>query len=421
MFIDKVKLFIKAGDGGDGVVSFYTEKYISNGGPDGGDGGNGGNIVFMADDRKTSLGDFRHGQVLRAEHGARGEPSYCQGKTGKDLIVVVPRGTIVRDFETGGILADLFDDGAKIVALKGGRGGKGNARFKNSRRQAPNFAQLGVKIEQKAVVLELKTIADVGLIGFPNVGKSTLLSVVTRAQPKIANYHFTTLSPNLGVAKFYDTHFTVADIPGLIEGASQGAGLGLDFLRHIERTRMLVHVVDISGTEGRDPVTDFKTINKELKEYSVVLAAAPQIVVLNKCDIMGEDELKKAIASFSKKTKTTPIAISGITRSGLDELLKQVVQTLEKIPPLAPLEYEPFEYAPRDTTEYDIIPTEDGFEIVGGMMDELQRNVVLDNPDSVRYFQKRLKEEGVIKALRKAGVKEGDTIRILDVEFEYSE
>jgi len=422
MFIDKVKIFIKGGNGGDGTVSFYTEKYVSNGGPDGGDGGDGGNIVFLVDDRKTSLGDFRHGQVYRAEDGARGDSSFCHGKTGKDLIIVVPRGTVVKDEETGGVLADLFDDGAKIVALKGGRGGKGNARFKNSRRQAPSFAQSGVKVDKKAVILELKTIADVGLVGFPNVGKSTLLSVLSNARPKIANYHFTTLSPNLGVSQYYDNHFTIADIPGLIEGAADGLGLGHDFLRHIERTRAIVHVVDISSTDGRNPVEDYKAINKELKAYSLVLAKAPQIVVLNKSDVLDEKALEKAIKTFSTKTKIfDPIIVSGATNQGLDELKKRIFELLKILPKLAPLEYEPYVYPDRDTSEFEIIKTPEGFEIFGGMIDELARNVTLDNPDSMRYFQKRLKLSGVYKALRKAGVKEGDTVQILDIEFEYRE
>jgi len=416
MFIDKVKIFIKSGDGGNGTVSFYTEKYISNGGPDGGDGGDGGDIVFMSDDRKTSLGDFRTNSKYKAEPGGRGESSFCHGKSGKDLVIVVPRGTIVRDEETGGILADLFDDNASIVALKGGRGGKGNARFKSSRRQAPSFAQNGVRIEPRAVILELKTIADVGLVGLPNVGKSTLLSVVSAARPKIANYHFTTLSPNLGVANYHGNHFTVADIPGLIEGAADGLGLGHNFLRHIERTRLIVHVVDISGIEGRDPVQDFKTINEELKAYSPVLASAPQIVALNKSDLLQDDT---AVKNFIKKTKTNPILISGASVQGIQDLLKAVHEKLQTLPPLAPLEFEPFEYPDRDTSQFEIIKTEEGYEICGGMIDELSRNVVLDNPDSLRFFQKSLKNRGVFKALRKAGVKEGEHVQIMDIEFEY--
>ena len=419
MFIDKVKIFIKAGDGGDGTVSFYTEKYVSNGGPDGGDGGDGGDIVFKVDDRKTSLGDFRHGQTYRAECGFRGDSSFCMGKRGKDLTIIVPRGTIVRDEETGGVLADLFDDGATVVALKGGRGGKGNARFKNSRRQAPTFAQSGVKVEKRSVILELKTIADASLVGFPNVGKSTLLSVISNARPKIANYHFTTLSPNLGVSSYYDNYFTVADIPGLIEGAGEGNGLGHDFLRHIERTRLIVHVVDIGGVEGRCPVADYKQINAELKIYSEVLASLPQVVVLNKCDLLTDD---KPIADFKKRTKIKDIVkLSGATLQGLDELKQAIVEKLKDLPPLAPLEFEEFRYPDRDTSQFEIVKTDVGFEIFGGMIDELARNVTLDNPDSLRYFQKRLKLNGVFKALRRAGIAEGDTVQIMDIEFEYTE
>ncbi len=411
MYIDKVKIFIKPGNGGNGALSFYTEKYVPNGGPDGGDGGTGGGIIFETDDRKTSLADFRFAQHFRAEDGGKGEPKFCHGKNGKNLVIKVPRGTIIRDSETNGILADMFKDGSSVKVLEGGYGGKGNARFKSSRRQAPHFAQAGVKTQERSVVLELKTIADVGLIGYPNVGKSTLLSVITSARPKVANYHFTTISPNLGVVKYYDNYFTIADIPGLIEGASQGAGLGHEFLRHIERTRLLVHVIDISGSEGRDPVADYKQINTELKSYSKKLAKAPQIIVLNKCDLLVDDE---PIERFKKEVGKTVIKIIGAIGENTDALIKKMYQKLDKMPPLAPLEFEPFEYAQRDTTSYDIVKISDGlYEIYGGMMDELARNVILDNFDSFSYFQRKLKDEGVIKSLRRAGAKDGDTIRIL--------
>ncbi|MCL2375499.1 MAG: GTPase ObgE [Firmicutes bacterium] len=419
MFIDKVKIHIKAGNGGNGIVSFYTEKYVAKGGPDGGDGGKGGSIIFKADDRKTSLIDFRGGQRFKAEDGFRGEHKYRHGKGGKDLVIKVPRGTIVRDFESDGVLADLFDDGAEVIALQGGFGGKGNARFKSSRRRTPSFAQSGAKTEEKCVVLELKTIAEIGLIGFPNVGKSTLLSVISSAQPKIANYHFTTISPNLGVVQYYDNSFTVADIPGLIEGAADGLGLGHAFLRHIERTRVLVHVIDISGSENRDPVEDYFIINKELKKYGEEVANAPQIVVLNKCDLLQDD---KPVKNFIKKTKTQPLQIIGAIGEGTDKLVAAMFSKLKELPPLAPLEYEPFEYAPKSRTGFEIIKTDENeFEIFGGLIDELARNVTLDSLDSLRYFQKKLKEEGVFKQLKKEGMVEGDTVRIMDIEFEYVE
>lgn len=419
MFTDIQKIFIKAGDGGDGCTSFYTEKYVANGGPDGGDGGNGGNVIFKADARKNSLIDFRFSQHFKAQPGNRGERRFCHGANGKDIVVVVPRGTVVRDAETGSVIADMFDDGQTVTVLEGGHGGKGNARFKSSRRQAPRFSQCGEKTIERAVILELKTIADVGLIGFPNVGKSTLLSVITAARPKIADYHFTTLSPNLGVVKVYDDSFTVADIPGLIEGAGSGAGLGHDFLRHVERVRLLVHVVDVSGVEGRDPVEDYKTINRELKVYSKKLAALKQIVVCNKTDLLSD---RDAIEQFQKAIGKKAVCISAAARDGLDALVKKIYAELSKLPPLEPMQYEPFVYERPDATGFEIRRDTDGaFEVSGGLMEELARNVVLDSFDSFRYFQKRLKEAGVLKALKSAGAGDGDTVRILDVEFEYVE
>ncbi|MCL2061734.1 MAG: GTPase ObgE [Firmicutes bacterium] len=419
MFIDKIKIKIKAGNGGDGAVSFYTEKYVPNGGPDGGDGGPGGDIIFTADERKTNLSEFSFSKAFKAEDGERGGSKYCHGKSGKNLVIGLPQGTVIRDAETGGILADLFSADSSVTVLKGGYGGKGNARFKSSRRQAPTFAQSGVKTQQREVVLELKTIADVGLIGFPNVGKSTLISVISAARPKIANYHFTTLSPVLGVVQYYEHFFTVADIPGLIEGASSGAGLGFEFLRHIERTRLLVHLVDISGSEGRDPVQDYRTIRAELNGYCEKLSEIPEIVVLNKCDLLQD---KSQIKQFEKAVKVKPLQIVGAIAEGTEQLIAEIYKKLQTLPPPRPLEFEPFEYAPRDISGYDIIKTGEGeFEILGGLVDELARNVLLDNPDSMRYFQRKLKGEGVFKALRKAGAKEGDTVRMMDIEFDFLE
>ena len=288
MFVDRARIYIKSGDGGNGCTSFYTEKYVNNGGPDGGNGGKGGRIGFRAFKNKSTLADFKYAKHFRAENGENGRSRYSAGKNGKDLIIEVPVGTVIKDEETGRIVADMFEDGMTVFVAEGGNGGKGNAFFRNSRRQAPHFSQAGERTEEHTVLLELKTIADVGLVGYPNVGKSTILSVISAARPKIASYHFTTLSPNLGMVKVYDDSFVVADIPGLIDGASEGAGLGHDFLRHIERTRLLVHVIDASGSEGRDPVEDYKAINRELAGYGEALAKKPQIVVLNKADMMQD-------------------------------------------------------------------------------------------------------------------------------------
>lgn len=419
MFVDKAKIFIKAGSGGDGAVSFHREKYVPNGGPNGGDGGNGGSVIFLADDKMSTLIDFKFAKHFRAENGGNGSGDFCRGTNGKDMIVKVPTGTIVKDAETGGIIADMYYDGDQVVVLKGGNGGKGNARFATSTRKAPRFAQKGVKCEEHAVILELKTIADVGLVGFPNVGKSTLLSVITRAKPKIANYHFTTLSPNLGVVSVYDDSFVVADIPGLIEGAAEGAGLGHSFLRHIERVRLIVHVVDISGSEGRDPYADYLQINEELKKYTDKLGEIPQIVVASKIDMLEDDSKLK---EFETKIGKKVIPVCAVIHEGLEELIDTVYKTLKTLPESKPMEFEKFEYARANNGELEIERDDDGaFVLFGGVIDTLVRNVVLSDEESFRYFQKLLREKGVIKALRDRGVKDGDVIRIYDTEFEYTE
>lgn len=419
MFIDKAKIYIKSGDGGNGCTSFYTEKYVNNGGPDGGNGGVGGRIGFRAVKNKSTLIDFKYAKHFRAENGENGKTRYSAGKKGKDLIIDVPVGTVIRDDESGKIIADMFSDGMVVFVAEGGNGGKGNAFFKNSRRQAPHFSQSGEKTKEHLVTLELKTIADVGLIGYPNVGKSTILSVISAARPKIASYHFTTLSPNLGMVTAYDDTFVVADIPGLIDGASEGAGLGHDFLRHIERTRLLVHVIDASGSEGRDPVADYVAINKELTGYDIALADKPQIVVLNKVDMLTDFSVVDKIKEISGKDV---ILMSAVIHSGVDELIKAMWAELKKLPEVTPLEYEPFTFEKPDKTSFEVVKIEEGYyEIFGGMMDELARNVVLDNYDSLKYFQKQIRDRGVDKALKKAGVKDGDTVRILDVEFDYFE
>ena len=421
MYLDRVKIYIKAGDGGNGKTSFHTEKYVDKGGPDGGDGGKGGSIVFVADKSIDSLIDFRFQKHFRAENGSNGGSSNKTGKSGEDLIIKVPTGTVIRDSETNAIIADLFEDGSQIVVLKGGEGGLGNARFKSSTRQRPTFSQTGQLCEEKQVILELKTIADVGLVGLPNVGKSTILSMLTNAKPKIANYHFTTLTPNIGVCKFGDTSFVIADIPGLIEGASEGVGLGHYFLRHIERTRLLLHVVDISGSEDRDPFNDYEIVNSELKKHGEGVEKLPQIIVLNKMDLVQD---KSKVDDFIKKVKKQNkdvkiVEVSAVSNNNLDELLKVTTDLLKTLPPKQKLEYEPFEYKRPDPTRWEIIRTDDGaFEVIGGFIDELVRGVVLDDFQSFSYFQKVLKDKGIIKELKKMGADENSTIRIKDIDFE---
>ncbi len=418
MFIDRAIITIKAGDGGNGITSFIHYKGKVSGGPDGGDGGKGGDIIFVADKNMTSLVDYYYKTKYVAENGGAGGSKDCFGKFGEDLILKVPVGTVIRDKESGGIIADMFEDGQKKVVLVGGDGGKGNARFANSRRHAPHFSQTGEKTEAKKVTLELKTIADVGLVGFPNVGKSTILSKITRARPKIANYHFTTLSPNLGVCDYYDNQFVVADIPGLIEGASEGAGLGIEFLRHIERTRMLVHVIDISGVEGRDPYDDYLKINAELKSYSKALSKLKQIIVVNKLDIYGAEENYKAFKEkIGRKHKI--VELSAITGEGLDKLKKVIYEMLTKLPPVKPLEFEEFNYVKPERLSYEIFKEGETFVIVGTLVDVLKRNVVLDDMNSLAYMHKVLRDRGVIAELRKMGATDKSTVIIGGEEFEF--
>ncbi len=420
-FTDRVKIKIKSGDGGDGMNSFKSYKGKPACGPDGGDGGKGGDVYIVADRGLNDLLPFRFVTKYYAGNGERGGTNQCFGKGGEDIIIKVPVGTVVYDDETGTVIADMCKDGGKKLIAEGGRGGKGNVRFTTSRRHAPNFAQKGEKTEPHIVRLELKVIADVGIIGFPNVGKSTLLSKISAARPKIANYHFTTLSPNLGVVKVYDNSFVAADIPGLIEGASQGAGLGHDFLRHIERTRLLLHVIDISGSEGRDPAEDFKKINSELTGYSEKLAALPQVIALNKCDVWGAEQYVKAFTKkYGKKYKIFPItAVSG---EGLQPLLEELVSMLQTLPPTAMEEAdETFTYRKSGNLGFEIYLDGDCYVVVGTLVDMLCRNVVLNDPDSMAYFQKILREKGVIAKLREMGVTQGDTVVVGEVEFEFVE
>lgn len=422
MFDDRVKIYVKSGNGGNGKVSFMTQKYVRVGAPDGGDGGRGGDIIVIADKNVTDLSEFRYTKHFKAENGMPGGSNTSTGKSGKDVIIKVPCGTVVKDNETGGILADLFYDGDKVVALKGGEGGNGNAKFKSSRRKSPTFAQSGEVTKEQILILELKTIADVGLVGYPNAGKSTLLSVLTSAKPKIANYQFTTLSPNLGVARVYDKSFVIADIPGLIEGASEGAGLGHYFLRHIERTRLFLIVVDISGVEERDPYNDYKVILNELKKYNKELSTREKLIVLNKMDdINAEANAKKFMTKLNKlKNKPEVVCVSAFTHSGIDELLKKTADMVFALPKPEPIVFEKFEYKKADPSSYQIVRCDDGaYEIVGGFVDELIRNVVLNDSQSFAYFQKVIKEKGIIKHLRKLGATDGDTVRIADFDFEF--
>lgn len=421
-FVDKARIYIKAGNGGDGHSSFHREKYVSRGGPDGGDGGRGGSIIFVADPDMNTLLDFRFAQHYRAENGENGRPNLQTGKCGEDLIIKVPVGTIVRDVETGVIVADMNTPGKTKTVLYGGRGGKGNARFATPTKQAPEFAQPGQKTDERKVELELKTIADVGLVGLPNVGKSTMLSVLTSAKPKIANYHFTTLTPNLGVASRYDKSFVLADIPGLIEGAAEGVGLGHDFLRHIERTRIIVHVVDISGCEGRDPMDDFLTICDELKSYSERLYNTPCVIAANKMDIWGaEDNLELFCEELKEKGLDIPVfPVSAATNKGFDKLLDKLVQMLDEIPKSYEFEEEEIIIEDRYAGGFEITRTDDGaFEVTGGTVDYILDTTDPENEKSMRRFQQLLIKEGIIEALRNEGAGEGSTIRLGEWEFDF--
>ncbi|MDD3921065.1 MAG: GTPase ObgE [Eubacteriales bacterium] len=421
-FIDKAKIVIKSGDGGDGCAAFHREKYISRGGPSGGDGGNGASVVFVADASMTTLLDFKFNRHYRAEHGENGKAELSRGKDGETLYVRVPVGTVVRDVETGSVIADMNAPGKQKLLLQGGRGGKGNARFATPTRQAPRFAQNGQKTLDREVELELKTIADVGLVGLPNVGKSTILSVLTAAKPKIANYHFTTLTPNLGVVQRYDKTFVLADIPGLIEGAAEGAGLGHDFLRHIERTRMLVHVLDASGSEGRDPVEDFYAINRELTGYSEKLGALPQLIAANKTDIpTAEDGVARLQAELEPKGyKVFPV--SAATHQGFDALLDAVLVSLRELPPVLEYEEEELELKPQYEPGFAVSRGDDGaYVVTGGDVERILDTTDPDDETSMRRFQQMLVKTGIVAALRERGVKEGDTVRLGEWEFDFTE
>ena len=422
MYTDYTKIFVKSGNGGNGAISFRREKYVAAGGPDGGDGGKGGDIYFKVDPNANTLIDFRYTKKFKAQNGENGSGGNKYGKSGEDLYIDVPIGTIIRDSETGKIVADLSKEGQVELVLKGGRGGKGNSHFATATRQVPRFAQAGEDGEEKEVILELKLLADVGLLGYPNVGKSTFLSKVTEARPKIANYHFTTLEPNLGVVKTKSGDgFVIADIPGIIEGASEGVGLGLQFLRHIERTRLLLHFIDVSGQEGRNPVKDFEIINEELKKYSEKLSQRKQIIVANKIDAMTDETLYQELEKLAKEKQLEIYPISAATGKGVKELLAHVSEVLKTLPKEELYEVEESKKIYTLEEEEEItIQKEDGIWIVDGpAVQKLMRRVNLEDNESMYYFQKCLEELGVNQKLKEAGVQEGDTVRVVDWELEW--
>ena len=424
MFTDYVKIFASAGKGGNGAISFRREKYVAAGGPDGGDGGRGGSVIFKVDPDANTLIAFRFTKKFKADNGENGSGARKYGKAGKDLYIKVPIGTVIKDANTEEVLADLSEQGQEVVLLHGGRGGLGNSHFATATRQAPRFAQDGEPGEEKELILELKLLADVGLIGFPNVGKSTFLSVVTSATPKIANYHFTTLDPNLGVVNSkYGDSFVIADIPGIIEGASEGAGLGIHFLRHIERTRMLLHFIDVSGQEGRDPVQDYETINAELKKYSEKLASRKQIIVASKADAMQDDENFNKLKELAKKNNQEIFKISGATGEGVEELMNHVSQVLKTLPKEQLVEIETNKekiYTLDNQEDNDFkITKEDGhtFVVTGEAVDKIMRRVNIADNESLFYLHRKLDEIGLNQALKKAGVKDGDNVKIAQYEM----
>ncbi len=423
MMADTAEIYIEAGNGGNGLVSFHREKYVAAGGPDGGDGGNGGSIVFVADEKMSTLADFRYQRRYKAQNGEDGRAAKSSGKNGQDLLVKVPLGTVIRDIDQNRVIADMKLPGQVFVAAKGGSGGWGNSHFATATRQIPRFAKGGIEGERRNISLELKLLADVGLVGFPNVGKSTLLSVVSDAKPKIANYHFTTLEPNLGVVKPNEgTSFVMADIPGLIEGAGEGVGLGHEFLRHVERTRLLLHVVDASGIEGRDPINDFDLINSELETYNPELAKRPQIVVANKMDVVFDDSVYDGFCAEMEKRGYKVFRISAAANKGVKELIMYVASVLDTIP--IPVLYDESEAETLIVSYKDDLPftvrVEDGVYVVeGSWIKRMLGSTNFEDSESLQYFQNALRKKGVIKALEKEGITEGDLVRMYELEFDY--
>ncbi len=423
MFVDRAKIIIKAGDGGDGAVSFHREKYVAAGGPDGGDGGKGGDVVFQVDDNFSTLIDFRYKRKYFAERGQNGGARNCTGRGAPPLIIKVPRGTLIRDAKTGRIMADMSTDEPKILA-KGGRGGKGNVHFATPTRQIPKFAKPGFPGEEFEVSLELKLLADVGLVGYPNVGKSTLISVVSAAKPKIANYHFTTLTPVLGVVRTgEEKSFVMADIPGLIEGAGDGVGLGHEFLRHVERCRLIVHVVDVSGIEGRDPKSDFEIINKELAKFNEELALRPQIVAANKSDMASEEQIAD-FRCYIEEQGIPFFCISAATTKGTTELVNKITEVLETLPPIKEYEAEPIPQAELDEMagagkQFGIFVEDGIYYVEAPWMQPIMRTVDPDDYSSLQYFQRVLINSGIIAKLEEMGIQEGDTVDLEGFEFDF--
>ncbi len=419
-FVDHVRITAKAGNGGNGSTSFHREKFVINGGPDGGDGGNGGDILIYADPNMHTLLDFRFKSKYTAENGEDGKANRCTGKRGDDLLIKVPVGTVILDDLTDRVMADMDKPCETRLLLHGGKGGWGNQHFATPTRQAPNFSKPGIKTEIRTLRLELKTIADVGLIGYPNVGKSSILSVVTSARPKVGNYHFTTLTPNLGIVRRYGKDIVLADIPGLIEGAADGAGLGHDFLRHVERTRLLLHVVDASGSEGRDPVDDLEQINSELDRYGD-LSERPQIIVCNKMDLPNAEENVKRIRALAEGMGCTVFPVSAATHSGFDELLDETAKRLEELPPILHYQEEEIPEEKIDTDAFEIHRDQGIFVVTGAGMDRLIDSVNFDDQESLNWFHRTLRRLGVIDALRQAGAQEGSVVRIAEMEFDFVE
>ena len=421
-FVDKVTITVRSGDGGNGAVSFHREKYVSAGGPDGGDGGRGGDIIFSVDNHMSTLMDFRYKRKFVAENGMGGQGKRCFGKDGKNIVLRVPQGTLLRDSDTGAIMHDM-SSGEDYVACRGGRGGWGNKHFATPTRQVPRFAKPGLPGETHRITLELKLLADVGLVGFPNVGKSTLLSVVSKAHPKIANYHFTTLFPNLGVVYVDDgVSFVLADIPGIIEGASEGAGLGHDFLRHIDRCRLLIHLVDVSGSEGRDPIEDFDAINAELEQYNPELASRPQLVAANKCDLLGEDRegLERLRQHVTGKGYEF-FELSAASTMGSREIMKAAAGKLAHLPPV--MVYEPDYVRPEpelgSAEDVSIVKEDDHWYIEGEWLTRLVASVNFSDYESRMYFDRSLRNAGIFARMEEMGIADGDTVNIYDIEFEY--
>jgi len=423
MLADTAEIYIEAGNGGNGLVSFHREKYVAAGGPDGGDGGNGGSVIFVTDEKMSTLSDFRYQRKYKAQNGEDGKAAKSSGKNGEDLFVKVPCGTVIRDIDSDRIIADMKTPGQSFVAAKGGSGGWGNCHFATATRQIPRFAKSGIDGESRNIKLELKLLADVGLVGFPNVGKSTLLSVVSDAKPKIANYHFTTLEPNLGVVRPKEgMSFVMADIPGLIEGAGEGVGLGHEFLRHVERTRLLIHVVDAPGIEGRNPIEDFDLINKELATYNAALSERPQIVAANKMDVVYDESIYEGFCTEMEKRGYKVFRISAAANKGVAELMMYISSVLDTIP--VPVLYDEDEAETLVISYKDDLPftvrVEDGVYVVeGSWVKRMIGSTNFEDSESLQYFQNALRKKGVIKALENAGINEGDLVRMYELEFDY--